>query len=140
MFPLPLLVQPRDSAIVRGGLWGLHACALAALLYASLPTPAHLAGTLALAASGLLNLRRSAPPSLRCQADGRLEVRRGAEWQAASVLPESVVLPWLIVLRWRENGRRHSLPLPADALSAPVHRRLRVWLRWKSGTLDSALR
>lgn len=140
MFPLPLLLQPRASAIARGLLWGAHLAALVALLLASLPAVAYLAGALALAASLALYLRRPPPPRLRCLADGRLEIRRAASWQAVTVLPESVVLPWFIVLHWRENERRRGLLLPADALPAPAHRRLRVWLRWKSGTGDTALR
>ncbi len=140
MFPLPLLIQPRASAIATGLLWTTHLAALAALQYASLPVVAYLVGTLTLTASLAFHLRRSPPPRLRCKADGQLEIQRDAGWKTASVLPGSVALPWLIVLRWRENDRHHSLLLPADALPAPMHRRLRVWLHWKSGAQDAVLR
>lgn len=137
---MPLLIEPRAS--VSGGVLSLaaHFAALAALFLAHLPAAAVLAGMALLLASFIASRRRSAPVALRCMADGRLEIRRDATWQAATPLSDSVVLPWLIVLRWREDGRRHSLPLPPDALSEVAHRRLRVWLRWKTRRSGTGLK
>lgn len=138
---MPLLIEPRASA--RAGALSLaaHFAALAALFLARLPAVAVLAGLALLLASFIASRRRSsAPPALRCTADGRLEIRREATWQAAAPLPDSVALPWLIVLRWREDGRRHSLALPPDALSEVAHRRLRVWLRWKTRRSGTGLK
>ncbi len=53
-------------------------------------------------------------------------------WQSVQLLPDSLVLSWLVVMRIRRPGRRfsESLCVPADALSAQWHRRLRVRLRF----------
>lgn len=140
MTPPPLLVEPRASVIAGALSLAAHFAALAALFLARAPAAIVVAGLVLLLASFIASRRRTAPPLIRCKADGCLEIRRAATWQAASVLPDSVALPWLIVLRWRENGRRHSLPLPPDALSDDEHRRLRVWLRWKTRRSDAGLK
>jgi toxin CptA len=137
---MPLLIEPRASASSGALFLAAHFAALAALFLAHLPAAAGLAGLALLVVSFVAGRRRSPPPRLRCKADGQLEIQRDAAWQAASLLPDSVALPWLIVLRWRENGRRHSLALPPDALSEVAHRRLRVWLRWKSRRSGAGLK
>ncbi|MFA5627822.1 MAG: protein YgfX [Thiohalomonadaceae bacterium] len=46
------------------------------------------------------------------------------------ILPETLLTPWLVLLRVREEGgRRHSLPILADSLSTEDFRALRVALR-----------
>ncbi len=131
MFPLPLVIETRASALARAAMLGIHLAAASALFLASLPTPPRLAG-LALLGASLWRCRKPAAPlRLRARADGQLEVWRDAAWKSMSIQPDSLVLPGLIVLRWREDGRSHSLVLPADALSGEEHRRLRLWLRWK---------
>ncbi len=130
MFPLPLLIEPRPVSLARVRL--LHLAALAALFLAELPPLAQLAGI------GLLGLSlarlNTAPAAVRLRAhrDGRLEIWRDTAWQRVALQAASVALPGLIVLRWREGRRRHSLVLTAAALPEDEHRRLRVWLRWKA--------
>lgn len=53
-------------------------------------------------------------------------------WQAIQVRPDSLALPWLVVLRYRLPGARRtrSLCIARDSLTADVHRRLRVRLRF----------
>lgn len=55
-----------------------------------------------------------------------------SDWQSMQLMPDSMALPWLIILRYRLPGHwfTRSLCLPPDALSADVHRRLRVRLRF----------
>jgi hypothetical protein len=97
------------------------------------------------------SLRQSTRPSgvaaLRLDAGAQLAIADAAgQWQTCTVLPDSAVLPFLIVLRLRVIGnaagearsstRRpvRSLVLPADALiDASQFRTLRVWLRWRAG-------
>ena len=131
MFPLPLVIETRASALARAALLGIHLAAACALFLASLPTPPRLLGLGLLGASLWRCRKPAAPLRLRARVDGRLEIWRDAAWKSLSIQPDSVALPGLIVLRWREGGRSHSLVLPADALSGEDHRRLRVWLRWK---------
>lgn len=53
-------------------------------------------------------------------------------WQSVQLLPESIALPALIVLRWRLPGQwwGRGLCIASDALEAHSHRRLRVRLRF----------
>lgn len=70
--------------------------------------------------------------ALRLLDDGKLEVatKLGAGG-AATVLPQTVILPGLIILLLRIGGRGERLVLPTDATGAAAHRQLRLWLRWR---------
>jgi toxin CptA len=135
MFPLPLVIETQASAALKVLLVAVHLAALAALFLASLPGAVRLAGALLLGASLWATWNRLASVRLRARADGQLEIWRDATWKPVPLRSDSVALPWLIVLRWREGRRRHSLALPGDALPDDEHRRLRVWLRWKAKQL-----
>lgn len=135
MFPLPLLVETRASPTAGRLLIALHLAALAALFLALPPLEIRLAGAVLLGASLWVAWRRPVVVRLRASVDGQLAIWREAAWQPVRLSADSVALPWLIVLRWREGGRSHSLALPADALPGDAHRRLRVWLRWKAAPL-----
>lgn len=69
---------------------------------------------------------------LRLDADGwqLWSPRRG--WQAVQLLPDSLALPALVVLRVRVPGHRFAsgLCIPADSLPKEVHRQLRVRLKF----------
>lgn len=83
--------------------------------------------------------------------DGDLRIRRlvwqtGNEWRletgagearTASLLPSSVVHPWLVVLHLRVEGYRlpRAVVLAPDSLDDMVFRRLRVRLTIDAGTL-----
>ncbi|MBI5897781.1 MAG: hypothetical protein HZB40_00970 [Rhodocyclales bacterium] len=78
-------------------------------------------------------LRRAAlPASLILHADGRCE-KVGADHTANEVvvLPQTVVLSWLVVMLHRQQGRTEALVLAGDSLGAEDFRRLRLWLRWR---------
>ncbi|MDD5389351.1 MAG: hypothetical protein PHD37_08390 [Gallionellaceae bacterium] len=130
--PLPLVVETRASATAKGLLLAAHLAALVALLLASLPTALHLGGGALLGASLWMAWKRPVVTRLRGKADGQLEIWREAAWWPVQLRPDSVALAWLIVLRWREGKKNHSLALPLDALPGDEQRRLRVWLRWKA--------
>ena len=135
MFPLPLVIDTKASAALKSLLVAVHLAALAALLLTSLPGAVRLTGALLLGASLWATRNRLVSVRLRARADGQLEIWRDAAWKQVQLRSDSVALPWLIVLRWREGRRRHSLALPGDALAGDEHRRLRVWLRWKAKQL-----
>lgn len=66
---------------------------------------------------------------------GELQVRRGdGAVSAATVLPDTSVFAWLVVLRYRQGSRKEVLLLPATAMRRNDHRRLRLWLRWHAGS------
>ncbi|MBA4727627.1 MAG: hypothetical protein H2073_16690 [Pseudomonas sp.] len=56
----------------------------------------------------------------------------GQGWQPIQLLPDSLALPLIIVLRFRVPGRRFagSVCVPCDALRQDQHRRLRVRLKF----------
>ena len=73
--------------------------------------------------------------TLTLGADGRLELGRAdGSVEAAAVLPQTTVFPWLVVLNCRVGGRAESLAIPRPAMDAEAHRQLRLWLRWKAVT------
>jgi hypothetical protein len=101
-----------------------------------LPLPAKLAVwvILSLSLSRLLwQQRLTLPSALKLQADGRLALidATGAMTECR-VQPDTTVLPWLVVLRYRTPGNLASLVLPVDALGIDEHRQLRTWLRWRA--------
>lgn len=110
----------------------LHSLALAGLWLAALPAWARILGTAAVVLSCWRGRRAQAAITLRCEADGRLEIGQDQDWQSVEILPGSVVWPWCCTLRLRGTGFRRSLTVLSDSLDAETFRRLRVWLRWKA--------
>ena len=53
-------------------------------------------------------------------------------WQPIQLLPDSLALPALVVLRWRLPGERRvrALCVPWDAMDREAHRRLRLRLKF----------
>lgn len=135
---LTLTLQP--SRWLRRATAVLHLLAGAAILLADLPV--WLAGLLLLAVAASLAHARRLPPStaLRCRADGSLAMRAGDDWQAVDLLPDSLVLAWLVVLRYRHPGRRwaDTLVVLPDGLAADDFRHLRVWLKWRARPAGAA--
>ncbi len=81
------------------------------------------------------HLLLSAPQAyraLRCTADG-WQVHSAAQgWQAIELHPDSLVLPMIVLLRFRLAGQRRvrSLCIARDGLARDQHRRLRVRLKF----------
>ncbi|UQY35570.1 hypothetical protein K8U54_03495 [Pseudomonas fulva] len=69
---------------------------------------------------------------LRHDDDGWQVQRGGGPWQPVTLQADSMALPWLVIVRFRLPGRpfTYSLCIPADAMSADMHRRLRVRLKF----------
>lgn len=69
---------------------------------------------------------------LRHDAQGWWLQQGQGPWQPIMLRPASLVLPGLVVLRYRQPGQwfDRALCLPADSLPAETHRRLRVRLRF----------
>lgn len=117
----------------------------AGVLLAACALPLWLRATvlLALAASAIYHLRGSAlrlgPGALqgvRLDLDGRCAVDRGRGWEEATLAPRCFVSPWLVLAAAVPAGARLpcALVIPADAVDAADFRRLRVLLRWGSGS------
>jgi toxin CptA len=105
-----------------------------------LPLPAKLAVwiVLSLSLSRLLLRQRRLPAAIKLRAEGRMQLidAEGGECECR-ILPDSTVMPWLVVLRYRMEGTTGSLVMPVDSLGREAHRQLRTWLRWRA-SVDQA--
>jgi toxin CptA len=126
-------------------LSGGHAAA-AILVWVTLPAWGSLAACTVLAGSLVLALGRHARRSagaavveVALAQDGRVDLRRRDGGRAEGrLLPSTFVSPPLVILnlagdRWRLS---RAVLVPADAVGADDHRRLRVWLRWRPVAAD----
>lgn len=140
MAPLSVRIRPSPvlaSLLIIGHLLGLVALAVS------------LDGTaLVLAAAGVvLSAFRTAGEAFQRWADSpcELELRDGGgaawrdrhgRWYQTSVASGGYVSPWLIMVPLAGSGwRRKWIVIPPDAASREDRRRLRVWLRWRSGKI-----
>ncbi len=130
--PLSVAIKPSRRLLVIQS--AAHVAAVAAVLASTVPP--WLAAVLLLSiGASLARLRRTlSAGSLVLHGDGRLETV-GADGTAseAVVHPHTLVLSFLVVLLYRQDGRLRSLALLGDSLAAEDFRQLRLWLRWRSG-------
>jgi hypothetical protein len=54
------------------------------------------------------------------------------------VHPHTLVLSFLVVVLYRQDGGLRSLTLLADSLTAEDFRQLRLWLNWRSAAAKAA--
>lgn len=115
-----------------------QALALLTLLLVDIPFWTRIAAMLLLAAHAAWVLPRHVLLSsaslfrgLRHDTDG-WQASRGDDWLHVTLLPDSIALPWLVIVRFRLPGeyRVRNLCLPADSMSHDMHRRLRVHLKF----------
>jgi toxin CptA len=135
--PLSVSLKPSRRLLLIQSL--AHAVAAAAVLAATIPS--WLAAVLLLLIGGSLARMRLAAPvaALLLRGDGRLETV-GADGTAseAAVHPHTLVLSFLVVVLYRQDGRLRSLTLLADSLAAEDFRQLRLWLSWRSTAAKAA--
>ena len=116
-----------------------HLVAAGAVLAANLPT--WLAAVcLLLVGASLARVRRPLQvSSLVLGGDGTIEIV-GADGTAseAVVHPHTLVLSFLVVLLYSQQGRLRSLTLLGDSLPDEDFRQLRLWLRWRSAATNPA--
>jgi toxin CptA len=137
------------SRLLAAMLGGAHVVAAAALWLAPIPVVYALACSVALVVHLAWVVRRHA---LRTDAGALIELEvvdggsvsvstRAGVRRVYRVGGSSFVSPVLTVLNLRsETGRaRHHVLVAADSVDANGFRRLRVWLRWRSGEQDAGL-
>lgn len=143
----PTIIRLRSSRRLRVFLTLLHSLAALSVWVPVLPEWAPLLLDGLIGVSLWQSTRPSGVAALRLDAGAQLAIADAAGlWHTCAVLPDSSVLPFLIVLRVRvvcdaadsattSTPRRvRSLVLPADALvDAGQFRTLSVWLRWRAG-------
>ncbi len=113
---------------------GMHALACAAVLVADLDWWSRGPLLAAIAVSLVVSIRRPRRVSLRCQPDGSLSIMKTDDWQSVELLPDTVVLAWLVVLRYRRAAGvwPDTVVVLPDCLEASDFRHLRVWLKWRA--------
>jgi hypothetical protein len=134
---LSVSVKPSRRLLLIQSL--AHAVAAVAVLVATIPS--WLAAVLLLLIGASLARARLVTPvaTLLLRGDGRLETV-GADGTAseATVHPHTLVLSFLVVVLYRQDGGLRSLTLLADSLTAEDFRQLRLWLNWRSAAAKAA--
>jgi hypothetical protein len=134
---LSVSVKPSRRLLLIQSL--AHAVAAAAVLAATIPS--WLAAVLLLLIGASLARARLVTPvtTLLLRGDGRLETV-GADGTAseATVHPHTLILSFLVVVLYRQDGGLRSLTLLADSLTAEDFRQLRLWLNWRSAAAKAA--
>jgi hypothetical protein len=136
---LPLTVSLRPSRSLAVAVLAAHLLAAVAIVVSLLPVAAKLSLALLLTLSLAVSLRRPTVKSLILNSDGDLTLVfvDGRECKGRVALA-TTVFPWLVVMRVYTAVGTESLVLPVDALGTESHRRLRVWLKWKTNAVASA--
>jgi toxin CptA len=133
---LPITIPLRRSPRLLWVLGLAHLAAVGLLWPLVIPVAAKVPLAAAILFSAWRSLGRAFRPAyaaLHLGKDGTLEVDGGSGARlAAAVLPQTTVLPGLVVLLLRLGRHTVSLALPRDAMAADDHRRLRLWLRWRA--------
>ena len=139
---LPLSIPLLKSRQLLALMILSHGLAAGALLPLALPVTVRLAllGLVALSLFFTLYIQAHPPVvGLRLGSRGELEVERkvgagGTAIQKAIIEPHTAILPGLIVLLLRCDGKRLALPLLPDSLDVDLNRQLRLWLQWRVRT------
>jgi len=135
--PFPVSLKPSQRLLAIQSL--AHLVAAGAVLAASLPASMTVF-LLLLTGASLARVRRPLPvAAVILRGNGTIEIV-GADGTAsdAVVHPHTVVLSFLVVLLYLQQGRLRSMTLLGDSMSAGDFRQLRLWLRWRSVAANPA--
>jgi hypothetical protein len=126
----------------QAALWLLpvHVAGVAVLPFTSLPVWGQVASVLAVAASLAWHWprhvsRRHSPLRTfvwQAGSDCKL-VHPDGTTRAGTLAPRAFVMPWLVIVYYRQGTRHHSLFILPDMLPADTFRRLRVRLKTELG-------
>ncbi|NTV94183.1 MAG: hypothetical protein HGA75_02055 [Thiobacillus sp.] len=133
-----LTLHVSASSRLRLVVASLHVLAACAVLGADLAAGFQVAILAVLIGSLVRSLRPAPPVVLCCQPDGALSVGAGEAGQTVEILPDTVVLAWLVVLRYRSTAgtRPDTVVILGDSLDREEFRRLRIWLKWRAALSD----
>lgn len=133
-----LTLHVSASSRLRLVVASLHVLAASAVLGTDLAVGFQVV-TLAVLAGSLVRSLRPAPPVvLCCRPDGVLSVGTGEAGQTVEICSDTVVLAWLVVLRYRSTAgaRPDTVVILGDSLDREEFRRLRIWLKWRAALSD----
>lgn len=139
-----LKLSLRPSRLLATLLALAHGAAIAIILLVSIPQWLQALAVTCLAVQLFIVLRRHAllraPDSLvaiEIHSDNTISVQmRRGEWSNCTVLGDSYVTAYLVVLNLRQADSRavKRVVILPDGIDAEELRRLRVWLRWREAT------
>jgi len=113
--------------------WLAHGMAIFAVLRADIPGGLVWLLLALIAISLLYQHRPMSVTGLILHGDGRIETIDADGMASVIILHRhTTVLPFMIILLYRQNGRLAALPLLADSLAAEDFRQLRLHLRWRA--------
>ena len=135
----------RPSRVLLAAYLATQGLSLSAMLLTNLPLWVRATGVLLCGLHALSALPRhillsnsSSVRGLRHDGSGWRLFSEEHGWQGVRLLPDSLALPGLIVLRFRRpGGVSDSICIPLDALPADQHRRLRVRLKFSRNRWSS---
>jgi len=136
----PVAIGP--SRLVLSGLLGLCGAALLSVAIATIPLLVRIPAAIGLVAASSLAIRRYAllhssdsVVSIQPMAAGNCILRTLSEGDMeATILPDSVAWPWMLLLRFTSGGKRLpvSVVVLPDSVAKEDWRRLSIWLRWQA--------
>lgn len=138
---LPIAIPLKRSRHLVMAQTAAHAVAAGAVFAVRLPWSLTLLVLLLIGLSLLQFLRNSTGmgTTLHLGSKGDLEVEtKVGVRRTAKILPETLVMPGLILLALDQDGMRQTLVLPGDTMDKPAHRQLRVWLRCRAATAPAS--
>ena len=120
------------AAYLFAHLFALGALALIDLAFSTLAIVLCLGHAAWVLPRHILLSHRSSIRGLRRDEDGWQLFSEQRGWHAVQLLPDSLALPLVVVLRYRVKGQwwARSICVPKDAQAADTHRRLRVRLKF----------
>lgn len=138
----PIFIGLHRSRILLFLLFFIHFLAALGVLLVAWPLLLRLALVLIsgfLGVSAWQRLKRL-PQYLALYADGRMEVgEEEGKLRQVALLPGAVLLPWLCVFRYEDEGAVNTFTLLWDAADQESLRRLRLWVRWKNKPRSSGV-
>lgn len=129
--PLTIPLRPSRRLLLVQTI--AHLVAGGAVLVSTIPSWLAAALLLLVGLSLTRQQRLSPVTAIVLRGDGNIDIV-GADGTVieAAVHPHTLVLSFLVVLLYRQQGRLRSLVLPGDSLATEDFRQLRLWLRWQS--------
>lgn len=129
-------VSVRSSRLLKRLLWLVHLVAVWIVFSTNIPSLLQgilllLIAALGIKHAGMVSAEKNTT-ALILHGDGRIEKLGAGDTVHEVVLhPHTTVLPFLVILLYRQKNRLQSLVLLKDSLQAEDFRQLRLWLRWQ---------
>lgn len=138
----PIFIGLHRSRVLLFLLFFIYFLAALGVLLVAWPLLLRLALVLVAGFLGISAWRRLRllPRYLALYGDGRLELgEEEGRLRQVTLLPGAVLLPWLCVFHYEDEGVVNTFTLLWDAADQENLRRLRLWLRWNNKPRNSGV-